>query len=787
MGAAVSASEWAPIAEEVAAIKKAGVPFEDAAFPASFASIGDAIKHGDAYVWRRPADWLGGAPGAAAPSLFGAADAVAPDDVLEGKIADCFLLAAASVLAAQPALVRALFGGYDPALGVAALRLFKDDAWTTVLVDDRVPCAKGGGPELGRCRDASALWMPLLEKAFAKLYGSYSALVGGHVGETLRTLTGCAVLDYAFDHDVVAPRVKSGALFDELRARAAAGRALMGCAISSAAGVEARAAHGLLANHAYGLLGLHELDLGKGKRARLVEIRNPWGHLEWDGRWSAGSPEWNAARRAQVAYEDGGDDGRFFMDWKDFTTHFNRVYCCLLGTCAADAGRSLAASWDPAARTAGGKVDFGTFRRNPAFALRVELAPALAAKAARVRVALTLSMPDGRSAAAKADYPPVGLLAFDGDGAGALRAHRNLAGLRSGAVRELAPAEFWNKRDVSVEVALPVADRARALDAVVVPSTWLPDVASPFWLSAAVSGVDGAPPELATSAPPSLALAALERPLPRGARAEGAWSKAAGTARGRVGQQRPTSWQNPKWELRVGDASAAAAGAAEEADVHIFLAQRPPAGYSGAVGELPKFHGVGVYILDGYGALRNVRDSRGIARARDRARDSPRDFSSPPLSPRARARPQLREHEGKMAKPMVGGPDGNFSNYGEISAVRQLRPREEPYILMPATFGKSADEEGEFMLEVLGAADCPALSLAPVAADPAEWPEDSRPASEYSTGAEGGKRKVVAKGGGKGGAGHKPGKARAPKPTTMSMSAAGKEVKGLGDMFAGLE
>merc|ERR1719164_288010 len=179
--------------------------------------------------------------------------------------------------------------------------------------------------------------MPLLEKAFAKLYGSYSALVGGHVGETLRTL--------------------------------------MGCAISSAAGVEARAAHGLLANHAYGLLGLHELDLGKGKRARLVEIRNPWGHLKWDGRWFAGSPEWNAARRAQVAYVDGGDDGRFFMDWKDFTTHSNRVYCCLLGTCAADAGRSLAASWDPAARTAGGKVEFGTFRRNPAFALRVELAP----------------------------------------------------------------------------------------------------------------------------------------------------------------------------------------------------------------------------------------------------------------------------------------------------------------------------------------------------------------------------------------------------------------------------
>ena len=63
------------------------------------------------------------------------------------------------------------------------------------------------------------------------------------------------MLDYAFDHDVVAPRVASGALFGELRARAAAGRALMGCSIAVAGDgggreLEARGAHGLLVNHA---------------------------------------------------------------------------------------------------------------------------------------------------------------------------------------------------------------------------------------------------------------------------------------------------------------------------------------------------------------------------------------------------------------------------------------------------------------------------------------------------------------------------------------------------------
>ncbi len=55
--------------------------------------------------------------------------------------------------------------------------------WRTIIVDDRFPCVKNGRgwqPLFARWgRAGKESWAMLIEKAFAKLHGSYSAIAGG--------------------------------------------------------------------------------------------------------------------------------------------------------------------------------------------------------------------------------------------------------------------------------------------------------------------------------------------------------------------------------------------------------------------------------------------------------------------------------------------------------------------------------------------------------------------------------------------------------------------------------
>uniref|UniRef100_A0A8W8LF95 Calpain catalytic domain-containing protein n=1 Tax=Magallana gigas TaxID=29159 RepID=A0A8W8LF95_MAGGI len=113
-----------------------------------------------------------------------------PDDAIQGAAENCWFLCAVSLLSQKKELLKDIFITESFCEeGLYQVRLCKDGNWKTVIVDDRFPCDEKGNLKYSRSQNKQ-LWVMLLEKAAAKLYGGYEALHSGLVVESLTMLTG---------------------------------------------------------------------------------------------------------------------------------------------------------------------------------------------------------------------------------------------------------------------------------------------------------------------------------------------------------------------------------------------------------------------------------------------------------------------------------------------------------------------------------------------------------------------------------------------------------------------
>ena len=118
---------------------------------------------------------------AKAPALF--KDGIGSGNVVPGQLNDVWLLGALAAAANHPAqLVRNLVvsetdDGFLRS-GVITFQFYKDGDWVPVSIDSRVPYGDPetvafNSPIYGRCRDPNEVWVPLMEKALAKLHSNY--------------------------------------------------------------------------------------------------------------------------------------------------------------------------------------------------------------------------------------------------------------------------------------------------------------------------------------------------------------------------------------------------------------------------------------------------------------------------------------------------------------------------------------------------------------------------------------------------------------------------------------
>lgn len=97
---------------------------------------------------------------------------IGPEDVMPGRFSDPYFFAALINILEKPQLIADMFINKEVNDGGAyALSLTKNGQRRTVLIDDTIPVS---GNESAFCHERRGLlWVPLLNKAWAKLHGSY--------------------------------------------------------------------------------------------------------------------------------------------------------------------------------------------------------------------------------------------------------------------------------------------------------------------------------------------------------------------------------------------------------------------------------------------------------------------------------------------------------------------------------------------------------------------------------------------------------------------------------------
>ena len=332
--------------EEAAAAAAAGAaPYSDPDFEPSDKLI--ATENPCKVWWKRPSEWE------SAPEL-GSFDC---SDIGQGALGDCWFCSAIAVVAEHDArlpvgepryldkvmavdLLDAAGEANGGGGGVTQLRLarsgcyvlrfFKDGKWIGIAIDDRIPCRKGGGPKFLSSKQPREIWLSLLEKAYAKYYGSFGAIEGGFVDSALVDLTGGIGDRIRLNGKNSAAAIADGSLWRRLRALKAGG-CLLGAGSTSGKDTPEGAAknQGIVQGHAYSLLRVEEETTGKGETVQLVQLRNPWGQTEWTGKWGdTDSISWADRRiKQKLSYDPkaSGDDGLFWMSFEDFCHSYSTM------------------------------------------------------------------------------------------------------------------------------------------------------------------------------------------------------------------------------------------------------------------------------------------------------------------------------------------------------------------------------------------------------------------------------------------------------------------------------
>ncbi|XP_065144726.1 calpain-1 catalytic subunit [Paramisgurnus dabryanus] len=299
-------------------------------------------------------------------------DGVSRFDYAQGSVGNCWFLASVGALTFQKDLLlhivppgQSLINNYA---GIFHFRFWRFGKWYDVVIDDKLPTINDRLIFV-QSKTNNEFWPALLEKAYAKVCGSYADMHAGRVCEALLDFSGGVHMHYELNS--APPDLW------EMMHRANQANALMGCETPVSDVPEKKLHNGIVLGHAYAVTGVHQVMSGRHP-VQLVRLFNPWGDTEWTGDWSDMSPLWNTVSEGDKKKHLLAENGEFWMSMKDYTRIFDNMDICC--PCPDFLEKSSQCQWTSkyhqgrwvTGSTAGGYMNYkDTFCTNPQFWLTV--------------------------------------------------------------------------------------------------------------------------------------------------------------------------------------------------------------------------------------------------------------------------------------------------------------------------------------------------------------------------------------------------------------------------------
>ena len=295
----------------------------------TFPAIARTISPSDEtnYLWRSANEALTGNNAVLYTSIK-------PSDINQGNLADCYLLSALCVLTIHRQHIAQLFHeSNDNNIKMNSVWLNDSGEWRLFCMDNQFPCIdKKSGPAFAR-PGGNELWVMLIEKAYAKLFGSYKAIEYGYSTHALRDLTGAPYEVYACtDADQTWDFLES-VLIDKnwivtANTRVKQNR-LEACYTLEAE--EEDEHHGqeekpTVSQHCYAVMGIKQVASTGKRTERMVQLNDPWQSNVALTKWASKMVKWPFELQQQLGINT--QSQTLWLPVEQFVEYFSTGGCC---------------------------------------------------------------------------------------------------------------------------------------------------------------------------------------------------------------------------------------------------------------------------------------------------------------------------------------------------------------------------------------------------------------------------------------------------------------------------